>query len=77
MWIQLYPTDDAPRYIKGHAVTMAMVAFASILYTLMFLYFTRENQKREKGVYDHKIEGMSEEDILALGDENPRFIFSR
>ena len=43
----------------------------------MFFYFTRENKKREKGVYDHKIEGMSEEDILALGDENPRFKFAR
>ena len=56
---------------------MAMVAMASMLYTLMFFYFTRENKKRERGVYDHKIEGMSEEDILALGDENPRFRFAR
>jgi hypothetical protein len=56
---------------------MAMVAFASMLYTLMFFYFTRENKNRERGVYDHKIEGMSDQDVLALGDENPRFIFSR
>jgi hypothetical protein len=56
---------------------MSLVAFSCVLYSLMFLYFTRENKKREQGVYDHKIEGMSEEEIVALGDENPRFRFAR
>ena len=56
---------------------MALVAVSSVIYVLMFFYFTSENKKRERGAYDHKIEGMSEEEILALGDDNPRFVFAR
>jgi hypothetical protein len=56
---------------------MALVAVSCVVYTLMFFYFSRENKRRERGDYDHKIEGMSEDEIVALGDENPRFRFAR
>ncbi|KAK3680478.1 hypothetical protein LTR37_021213 [Vermiconidia calcicola] len=73
----LYPSDDGPRFVTGHAVTMALTALACVLYTLMSLYFARENRKRERGDRDWVMEGLTEEEILALGDENPRYRFAK
>lgn len=31
----IYPTHDKPRYVRGHAVTLAMIGFACIVYAMM------------------------------------------
>lgn len=74
---QLYSTTEAPRYVRGHAVTMSMVAAGCILYVSLYFYYTAENKKRATGKRDHLAEGKSEEDIVAMGDESPRFMFAR
>lgn len=74
---QLYPSAEGPRYVRGHAVTMSLVAFGSVLYGVMYLYFERENKKRAEGKRDERIEGLNAEETLALGDENPHFVFSK
>jgi hypothetical protein len=75
--MQLYPSTEGPRYIRGHAVTMALVAFGSLLYLFMYLYFARENKLRAAGQRDERVEGLNENEILEMGDENPRFVFSK
>ncbi|KAF2166219.1 hypothetical protein M409DRAFT_23411 [Zasmidium cellare ATCC 36951] len=72
----LYPTAEGPRYVKGHAVSMSMVALGAVLYGGMYFYFKLENKKRASGRRDHIMEGRSEDEVLALGDENPRFVFA-
>ena len=72
----LYPAHDGPRYVLGHAVTMSLVAWAVIVYGLMTLYFEQENRKRRRGDRDENTNGLTEEQVFALGDENPRFIFA-
>lgn len=72
----LYPSGEGPRYIRGHAVTMALVAAAAVLFGSMSVWFRRENGKRERGVRDGVMEGRSEEEVLAMGDENPKFRFA-
>ncbi|KAF2641277.1 MFS general substrate transporter [Massarina eburnea CBS 473.64] len=72
----LYPSKEGPRYIRGHAVTMAMVAFASLVYAFMWWYFAMVNKKRARGDEDHTIEGMTSEDIAELGDDSPRFVYT-
>ncbi|MCJ1258782.1 hypothetical protein MMC24_006615 [Lignoscripta atroalba] len=72
----LYETRDAPRYVKGHAVTLALVGFAAGVYGFMWWYFAAENKRREEGKEDATIEGMAEEEIAELGDRNPRFRFT-
>jgi hypothetical protein len=74
---QLYSTSEAPRYVRGHAVTMSMVAAGCILYASLYFYYTAENKKRAAGKRDHLAEGKSEEEIVAMGDESPRFMFAR
>lgn len=73
---QLYPTNEAPRYVKGHAVTLALVAMAGILYGLLSLYLQRLNAQRNAGKEDSKIVGMTEAQIAELADGSPRFRFT-
>jgi MFS family permease len=75
--LQLYSTNEAPRYVRGHAVTMSMVAAGCILYAALYFYYTAENKKRAVGKRDHLVESKSEEEIVAMGDESPRFMFAR
>lgn len=63
--------------MRGHAVTMSLVAFGSVLYCVMYFYFDQANKKRAEGRCDVVTQGLNEEEILALGDENPRFVFSK
>ena len=57
-------------------MTLSMVAFASVVYALMWFYFSRVNAQRARGEEDHKIQGMSEEEINELGDDSPRFVYT-
>ena len=72
-----YATKDAPRYIKGQAITLGLVACATLLYGFLSLYFTKRNAERREGKEDYKTAGKSEEEIAELGDENPAFIFTK
>jgi hypothetical protein len=53
-----------------------MVAFASTVYAVMWLYFAKVNARRARGDEDHKIEGLSHEEIAELGDDSPRFVYT-
>lgn len=72
----IYRTNDRPRYILGHAVSMAMVAFAVVLYTIMWFYFRTRNKRRAEGKEDHKMEGKTLEESAEDGDESPLFVFT-
>ncbi|PNS21932.1 hypothetical protein CAC42_530 [Sphaceloma murrayae] len=72
----LYPPSEASRFLRGHGVTLALVAVAVMIYAGMSLWFVRENARRKKGDRDWKIEGLTEEEAWLLGDENPRYVFT-
>jgi hypothetical protein len=40
------------------------------------MYFKQENMKRARGDRDELIKGLTEEECLALGEHNPKFIFA-
>lgn len=42
----------------------------------MYAYFKSENRKRARGERDVVTQGLTEEEIVALGDENPGFIYA-
>ncbi|TGJ71576.1 hypothetical protein EYR41_003535 [Orbilia oligospora] len=69
----LYPARDGPRFIKGHAVTIAMLCVGMITYGTLLTYYISENKARDEGKRDHLIEGKSEEEIDEMGDDSPRF----
>ncbi|KAL4782701.1 histidine phosphatase superfamily [Aspergillus varians] len=69
----LYKTEEGPRYVRGNAVTLAMVGFAGIVYGIMWVYYGWKNKQRDQGLEDHKIAGMTDEEIEEMGDMSPRF----
>ncbi len=72
----LYKTNEAPRYIRGHAVSLSMAGVAAVIYTIMSVYFWSRNKKRQAGKEDSVTSGKTEEEIAEMGDENPRFVFT-
>jgi len=43
-----YPTKEAPRYIKGHAVAIGFTCLAIILATFLIIYNITENKRRDE-----------------------------
>lgn len=72
----LYPSKEGPRFLRGHGVTLGLVAWSVCVYAFMSWYFTQENRKRRNGQRDEKIAGLNEDEITALGDESPRYMFT-
>lgn len=56
---------------------MALVASAACVYLCVFLFLTWENKQRAAGKRDHRMDGKSEEEIDTMGDESPRYMYSR
>ncbi|KAH7096867.1 putative MFS transporter [Auriculariales sp. MPI-PUGE-AT-0066] len=69
----LYATADKPRYVKGHAVSLAMVAFATSVYAFFWIWFERANSRRARGEEDHRVEGKTVDEVEAMGDDDPAF----
>ena len=72
----LYKNHEAPRYVRGNAVTLSMVGFAGLVYAFMWFWYHNVNKRRANGLEDDKIAGMTEEEIQEMGDRNPRFRYS-
>ncbi|KAJ5632693.1 hypothetical protein N7490_009032 [Penicillium lividum] len=72
----LYKNSEGPRFVRGNAVTLALVGFAGVLYGVMWVCLRLINKRRKQGFEDDKIAGLSEEEIEELGDRNPRFHYS-
>lgn len=73
---KLYPTAEGPRYVKGNAVTLALIAHSAIWVACMALYFRHSNKRRRSGAEDDKYAGLSDEEIDELGDRSPKFMYS-
>lgn len=72
----IYLAREKPKYYTGHGVVLA--------YLTLFLFggsvathfaLEAENRKRLAGKRDHWVEGLSEEEVEALGDKRPDFIY--
>lgn len=73
----IYPGPDGPRFIRGNAVSLAMVGMATALYGFMWFWYDRENKRRAAGQGskpEHEL--LSEEELAELGDESPRFVYT-
>ncbi|KAF4450929.1 hypothetical protein F53441_5990 [Fusarium austroafricanum] len=72
----LYPTREGPRFVMGHAVSMALVAMSSLIYLLFWAWFRRQNKRKIEGKEDWRIQGLTEEEAEELGEHNPRFHYT-
>ena len=72
----VYLNPDAPRYIKGHAVSLAMVGMAAVVYAVLWWTYASANKRRREGKEEYKTVGLTEEQVKELGDESPRFVYT-
>ncbi|KAF7155645.1 hypothetical protein CNMCM5623_008187 [Aspergillus felis] len=72
----LYKSTEAPRYVRGNAVTLSLVGVSGIVYAMMWAFYQHENSRRANGLEDEKVAGMTEEEIQELGDNSPRFRYT-
>jgi len=55
---------------------MGMIAWACIVFAVLWFHLARKNAQRAAGESDHKMAGMTEEEIAELGDDSPRFVYT-
>ncbi|KAF5020943.1 hypothetical protein F66182_7024 [Fusarium sp. NRRL 66182] len=72
----LYKTNEGPRFVKGHAISMALVAMSSLIYLAFWAWFRRQNKRKAQGKEDDRIQGLTEEEAEELGEHNPRFQYT-
>ncbi|KAM6516547.1 hypothetical protein FALCPG4_014730 [Fusarium falciforme] len=72
----LYKTHEGPRFVKGHAVSMALIAMSSVIYLSFWAFFRHQNKRKMAGKEDHRIQGLTEEEAEELGEHNPRFHYT-
>ncbi|TWU72757.1 hypothetical protein ED733_002484 [Metarhizium rileyi] len=67
----------SPRYFQGHGTIIAYLILCMFGGSLLFAtLLSIENKKRRRGERDHWIEGKTEEQIHALGDKRPDFLYT-
>ncbi|PSK55142.1 hypothetical protein B9Z65_2531 [Elsinoe australis] len=72
----IYQSRDAPNYRPGHGVVVGYIflfLFGGSLFTHFML--ERENKLRKAGKRDHTIEGKTDEELDAMGDNKPDFLY--
>ncbi|KAI3325517.1 DNA-repair protein rad2 [Xylariaceae sp. AK1471] len=67
----IYASTDAPRYIKGNAISLSLVGVSALSFGLLWFWYARENRRRDSGLIKPEYENLSEEELAELGDESP------
>lgn len=66
-----------PRFFEGHATVIGYLLIAMLGGSLIMTFFlNKENKKRRNGERDSLVEGKSEAEIRALGDNRPDFFYT-
>jgi uncharacterized membrane protein len=71
-----YLPSEAPGYRVGHIINLCagiVITITSFIASARYLY---ENKQRDNGKRDHRLEGLSQEDIDELGHTHPSFRFT-
>ena len=68
-----YTFVDAPKYPTGHTINLTGQICVLILACFGIAYCKWENKQRDAGKRDHRLNGLSEEQIKDLGYRHPEF----
>jgi uncharacterized protein YjiS (DUF1127 family) len=64
---------DAPKYPTGHTINLVGQVCVLVLAVAGIVYSKWENKQRDMGRRDHRLNGLSEEEIRDLGYRHPEF----
>ncbi|CAG9946163.1 unnamed protein product [Clonostachys rosea f. rosea IK726] len=68
-----YLSNDSPLFLNGHTINLSLQLFCFVLASLGLAHCIIDNKLRAGGKHDHRIQGLSETEKLALGHRNPEF----
>jgi len=68
-----YRSTEAPKYPTGHTINLAGQIGVCVLALGGIAYCKWENRQRDMGKRDHRLNGLSEDDIKELGYRHPSF----
>jgi len=72
----IYLTPEAPRYVKGHGITLALLGVSASLFTVLLVWYAKTNRDRDNGLHDSRAEGLTEAETAEMGEESPRYRFT-
>jgi hypothetical protein len=62
---------EKAKYLTGYGVSLDMLRICGVACTTLFSFVKRENQKRDYGDCDYRLEYLTDADNL--GDDHPHF----
>jgi sugar phosphate permease len=68
-----YVAKDAPKYPTGHTINLVGQVCVLVLAIVGIVYSKWENKQRDMGRRDHRLNGLSEEEVRDLGYRHPEF----
>ena len=68
-----YIDTDAPKYYTGHTINLGGQAGVLVLSLFGIAYCAWINKIRAQGKHDHRLEGLTAEEEIKLGNRHPRF----
>lgn len=71
-----YLEKDKPLFHRGHYINIGAQVVACTMACIGVAYTKWENGKRERGERNHRIEGLTESEKIALGYRNPEFRYT-
>ncbi|KAI0470462.1 MFS general substrate transporter [Xylariaceae sp. FL0804] len=72
----IYPSTQGPRYVKGNAISLSVVGTAGCIYAFLWFWYDRENKRRDAGLVKSAYTNLTEEELVELGDESPRYRYT-
>lgn len=71
-----YLPEDGPHYRKGHSINLGAQVGVGVVAAFGVLYVKWENQIRERGGRDGRVQGKTEEVVGDLGYRHPSFRYT-
>jgi MFS family permease len=72
----LFSNADKPTYRPGYGASIGMLVLAVCIHATVYLHFKRLNKRKLQGKEDWRIEGKTEEEIMEMGEHNPRYMYT-
>jgi adenylosuccinate synthase len=71
-----YTSPNAPQYVVGHALNLAFSLGAIAGAAMLWVYCSQENKKRDRGLRDQRLHGLSRDQIGLLSHRHPTFRYA-
>ncbi|KAH6988092.1 major facilitator superfamily domain-containing protein [Ilyonectria sp. MPI-CAGE-AT-0026] len=72
----IFLSAEGPRYTKGNAVSLSMVAMGTAIYGFMWFWYSRENKRRDLAEANTADDGSTPAELTELGDDSPLYRYT-